>query len=312
MMPAVEPLRLDQSSSPGVVPTTADHVERRPRRKSVRSPLNGLLGLPSIDQLLQDQSVRMIQECGVSDFVLRGGVLRPDGAPSLASPSSEANQQLRQTIESHGGFWFSDDAGTHWAVLVPAGWPPDKSPCAGIAVGFPFSPALLEAHHRQTCLKQTHERIHSLQPHLPGLGPGMRNLQARRLGGYRLLQSVDHALRLTPLLLATACARNDCTIKLSPQALGRALWGTKQSNWPTDSSEILFQALSVLSEISTLELTLPKVGWCPTPRQRGRALHSVQWLPGGELLISLDPIFTRFVDRWLPVGAASKPRSPQP
>ncbi len=277
--------------------------KRPPRQRTNRAAFAGLLGMPSIDELLTKKSVELIRERSVQDWALAGGAVRADGSPTLTQPSAEAYCLLRDVQETYPGLWYRDDNGVEWAVLLPPTPVPEETHWHGIAVGLECTPAVVEPQFRQQLLSQMAAELQRAEPSIRELGPGLQALQTHRKLMLRRLQLLDQSLNLVPMLSTAARVSNSGSLQIAPHQLGRALWGQQQETWPSEWSETIFEAVARLNSIHTQRLILALTGWSPMTQQRGRAVQIVKRLPGDQLLIELDPLFVEFLDYWTRWGA---------
>jgi hypothetical protein len=283
-------------SCPALIPT----VRTRKSRPRVRQQVFAdLLQLPSIDRLLKDKSIELIQQRSVQDWSLAGGVVRPDGEPTLGQPSVAAFRLLRDTIQTHGGFWYTDSVRTHWAVLLPDNSEPDEGHWRGVGLGFEFLPALLDPRIRRRELEGLKEMLSQSKPHVRSLGPGLQARHAERTRTVLRLQQLDHALNLMPLVGAAGSDLNSSITELDVRRLAKAIWGGKENDWSADWIEATFEGVAGLGRIHVQELELPKTGWHPQPLQRTAAVQLVRRVTPDRLALQIAPIFNQFTALWM-------------
>ena len=78
--------------SPELPPRTLARVSGNivPSSRPAPQVFGGIPDWPDIDAILAEKAKQLIKQHGVQDFVLAGGLLRPDGLPSFGSPSVAA------------------------------------------------------------------------------------------------------------------------------------------------------------------------------------------------------------------------------
>ena len=262
---------------------------------------------PDVDRILAAKSLAFISRRGVGDFVLAGGALRPDGHPTFASPSEVGYGAVRHVIDSHDGFRYTDEAGVQWAVLIQPKATGNLAAWHGVAIGIDFPADLLEPPRRRACLHELTTRLRELTQ--PGHSFAVEALHERaRLSRiHRRLQLIDAAVKTIPVLYAAVQAGGRHTVCVDTRRLAAAAWGQK-TNWPANSGETIFDAITMLGTIRTQSINFPKTGWDPQPQKRQVAVLGARWRDPQTLSVQVAPDFITFVSHWL---ASSKSVSSQ-
>ncbi|HTQ22066.1 hypothetical protein [Mycobacterium sp.] len=282
------------AESPSLIGAVREPVGRLPPQSG---PCSGIGQWPNIGELLAEKSADLIRRHGVLEWALAGGFLLPSGIPCLGSPSVIGYQVLREIIELGVGFLHRDEGGIWWATQALGQSSTDHGSWLGLALGFPFHPAMLDSQPRRSLLR----RLLTLQRRVVrrdrSLGAKPQSARARLATFCRQLVLLDVTVRLVPALFQAAQLEGCKAVQLDCEDLASAAWGSSRSSWPPTWCEMVFDSIALLGTVRTQLLELPQTGWCPTSRRFGAAVHEVRWLAARRLEVELDQIFLAFLER---------------
>jgi len=141
----------ETATAPSARGRIADLELAKPRRQP--RLFDGINRLQNLDTLLTAKAEKIILRYGVAKWSAAGGIVRADGLPTLGSPSTVAYRLLRDVIDAHRAFRFTDESGTHWAATV-CDSPPEQASWTALAIGADFPLELFELQTRQNILSE--------------------------------------------------------------------------------------------------------------------------------------------------------------
>jgi len=150
-------------------------ADRRPARSTARRSNDGessrTCGLfrgvsrwPRIDDIFAASSAAILATCGITAWGGMGGCVRFDGRLGFGPVSSPALEIMADIASVHGGFHWTDDAGTTWAVRN--GNENDR-PGSAFAVTFRGAADVIDAEARDAAVPGLDSQLDAIQSKRP-------------------------------------------------------------------------------------------------------------------------------------------------
>jgi hypothetical protein len=236
-----------------------------------KAPFQGIGDWPYLNAVVQERSEATLAELGEGEWKAAGGTYGEDGRPTFTATSPVATQAVRELADSAGGFLWTDELGTGWAVALLAGSDRDSASRTSLAVSWCGDGRLLDPRTREEYQRAIESRGSS-----SGNDERTSRWQIRYVTNRMWLY--ERAEQLLWLLHAAVLAQRRSVVLLPDVALGDVIWGGDRQSWPANWRATVGNILWSLSQLRIGKLSLDGPTWQPRFESRSVAVAYVEHL----------------------------------
>ena len=264
-----------------------------PRDSRRRTPglFAGVADWPDIDDLFTRRSLSILASDGFSAWHEAGGRHGYDGLPGFGAISGPALTIVQDLADTFGGFRWTDDAGTAWAVRFAddAG---DNSDRMAFAVSYGESAWVIDRWQRDRMMQALRTELAACS----GLAPSWNNADRARCGFFsralHRLRLVDDAEQVLRYLVQQAHVEQGGAIVLSAAEIEAARKADNEEARPNPTISELTAVLRATLGFEIARLRLGSLGWNPRFVQQSAAVTSLEQVGDETFRIGLSPWFS--------------------
>jgi hypothetical protein len=228
-----------------------------------KGPFAGVIDWPYLNDLIEDQSRRLLSGQGEEAWEHAGGMYGSDGKPTFDRRSSTAAQIVQGIAATQGGFIWTDRNGTGWAVRLVS--LRDQHAYAGLALSWNGEGRVIDRHVREEYLQAIEQKM--------GEPDGIDTKNMNKL--VQMADRIwlfDRAEQILWAIHAAVLMQRSSVILVPDVTLGEVIWGAKGIGRPANWRKTLMDILTSLSQLHVAALRIGGSEWRPQFTMRSVAV----------------------------------------
>ena len=250
-----------------------------------KGPFEGVIDWPYLNDLIEDQSQRLLSSGGEEAWEIAGGMYGSDGKPTFDRRSSTAAQIVQGIAAKPGGFIWTDRNGTGWAVRLVS--LRDQHAYAGLALSWNGEGRVIDRHVREEYLQAIEQKM--------GEPDGIEKNMNKLVQMADRIWLFDRAEQILWAIHAAVLMQRSSVILVPDVTLGEVIWGARGTGWPANWRKTLMDILTSLSQLHVAQLRIGGSEWRPQFTMRSVAVAHCEIV---ELTQRTGPVCSTVCPLW--------------